>query len=113
MIFRKHFLATLVTTACIAAPLSLQAQEVVKVGSIWATSGAASSLGLAAAQGVRMAVSEINKEGFKVGDKTYKLQLIEVDTKSDPSAALSGISKLVERDRVSAVFGDIVGTSTK
>ncbi len=113
MISRKHFLATLVSTACLATPLVARAQEVVKVGSIWATSGAASSLGLAAAQGVRMAVSEINKEGFKVGDKTYKLQLVEVDTKSDPSAALSGISKLVERDRVSAVFGDIVGTSTK
>ncbi|MBT2301962.1 ABC transporter substrate-binding protein [Variovorax paradoxus] len=113
MVHRRRYLATLVAASCLAAPLALHAQDVVKVGSIWSISGAASSLGLAAAQGTRLAVAEINKEGFKVGDKTYKLQLIEVDTKSDPSAALSGISKLVERDRVSVVFGDIAGTTTK
>ena len=112
MVARKSISSILIALSTLLAP-GAHAQETVKIGSIWAVSGAASSLGLAAAQGVRMAVSEINKEGFRVGDKTYKLELVEVDTKSDPSAALSGISKLVERDRVSAVFGDIVGTSTK
>ena len=112
---RTRTLCTLGAAALLAFSTAARAQEAtqLKVGSIWATSGAASSLGLAAAQGVRLAVTEINKDGFKVGDKLYKLQLIEVDTKSDPNTALNGIGRLVERDRVSVVFGDIVGTSTK
>jgi branched-chain amino acid transport system substrate-binding protein len=106
-------------TFSVAALISLhhasfaQAVTEIKVGSVWSISGAASALGLPGAQGVRLAVDEINKQGFKAGDKLYKLRLVEFDTKSDPNTALSGINKLVERDQISVLFGDTAGTTTK
>ena len=45
-------------------------------------------------QGVPIAVDEINKAGgFKVGDKTYKLELISLDTRGDPKEATIQLKK--------------------
>ena len=39
-------------------------------------------------QGTALAVDEINKAGgFKVGSKTYKIQLIALDTRGEPKEA--------------------------
>ena len=52
-------------------------------------------------QGVPIAVDEINKAGgFKVGDKTYKLELIAPDTRGDPKEATIQLKKLLEQDKV-------------
>ena len=47
-----------------------------------------------------MAVDEINKAGgFKVGDKTYKLELIALDTRGDPKEATIQLKRLLEQDK--------------
>ena len=57
-------------------------------------------------QGVPIAVDEINKAGgFKVGDTTYKLDLIALDTRGDPKEATIELKKLLEQDKVKFVFG--------
>ena len=57
-------------------------------------------------QGVPIAVDEINKAGgFKVGDTTYKLELIALDTRGDPKEATIQLKKLLEQDKVRFVFG--------
>jgi branched-chain amino acid transport system substrate-binding protein len=43
----------------------------------------------------------------------YMWSFFDIDNKSDPNAALSGINKLVERDHVAVIFGDVAGTTTK
>lgn len=107
-------LALAVAALCAVVPAArAEDATLIKVGSIWSLSGSIGYLGSSPAQGVRLAVAEINKEGFRVAGKLYKLSLIEVDTKSDPNTALSAINKLVERDRVAVVFGDVAGTTTK
>ena len=53
-----------------------------------------------------MAVDEINKAGgFKVGDKTYKLELISLDTRGDPKEATIQLKRLLEQDKARFVFG--------
>src|SRR3954466_2003270 len=95
-----------------AAALSLtslsgaNAQEVVKLGQIEAQTGPNAIYGWMGSQGVPMAVDEINKAGgFKVGDKTYKLELIALDTRGDPKEATIELKRLLEQERVRFVYG--------
>jgi branched-chain amino acid transport system substrate-binding protein len=83
-----------------------QAQDVVKIGQIEAQTGANAIYGWMGSQGVPMAVDEINKTGgFKVGDKTYKLELTSLDTRGDPKEATIELKRLLEQDKVRFVFG--------
>lgn len=82
---------------------------VIKIGMNEVMSGPLVFVGLPAAQAVRMAVKEINdKGGFRVGDVIYKIDLIEVDNKTDPASAVAGMTKLVQDDKVKFVFGPTV-----
>lgn len=82
-----------------------QAQEVVKIGQIEALTGATATYGWMSAQGTKVAVEEINaKGGFKVGDKTYKLELHQMDTRGEPREATVQFRKMMEGN-VRYVFG--------
>ena len=82
------------------------AQGVVKFGLNESLSGEYAPVGIPPAAAVRMAVKEINDAGgFKVGDKTYRIELIEADNQSQPASSIAGITKLVEDDGVKFVFG--------
>jgi len=77
------------------------AQDVVKLGEIEAQTGALNTYGWMSSQGMRMAVDEINKAGgFKVGGKTYKLQLVNPDTQGNPQQALIQLKKMLEEDKI-------------
>jgi branched-chain amino acid transport system substrate-binding protein len=81
------------------------AQEAVKLGQIEALTGPAATYGWMSAQGTRLAVEEINAAGgFKVGDKTYKLDLIQADTRGEPREATVQFRKMMEGG-VRFVFG--------
>ena len=83
-----------------------QAQDVVKIGQIEAQTGANAIYGWMGSQGVPMAVDEINKAGgFKIGDKTYKLELIPLDTRGDPKEATIQLKRLLEQDKARFVYG--------
>ena len=69
--------AAMASLLALAVALPVAAQEVVKLGQIEAQTGALATYGWMGSQGAKMAVDEINKAGgFKVGAKTYKLDLI-------------------------------------
>jgi len=92
--------AMLVSAAC------AQAQDTVKIGQIEAQTGPNAIYGWMGSQGVPMAVDEINKAGgFRVGDKTYKLELISLDTRGDPKEATIQLKRLLEQDKARFVFG--------
>src|ERR1700733_1063735 len=78
----------------------------VKLGQIEAQTGPNAIYGYMPSQGVPIAVDEINKSGgFKVGDTTYKLDLIALDTRGDPKEATIQLKRLLEQDQVKFVFG--------
>src|SRR6185437_1334635 len=82
------------------------AQDVVKIGQIEAQTGPNAIYGYMSSQGMPIAVDQINKAGgFKVGDKTYKLELISPDTRGDPKEASIQLKKMLETDGVRFVFG--------
>lgn len=88
----------------IAAPAL--AQDVVKFGQIEAQTGPNAIYGWMSSQGTALAVDEINKAGgFKVGNKTYKIQLIALDTRGEPKEATVQLKRLVEVDQAKYIFG--------
>ena len=103
-----RFIAKFATAALLGALLAAgaQAQDVVKIGQIEAQTGPNAIYGWMGSQGVPMAVDEINKAGgFKVGDKTYKIELISLDTRGDPKEATIQLKRLLEQDKARFVYG--------
>ena len=93
----KRVLLMFAVLALVAAPAV--AQDVVKIGQIEAQTGANAIYGWMSSQGAALAVDEINKAGgFKVGSKTYKIQLIALDTRGEPKEATVQLKRLIEVD---------------
>jgi branched-chain amino acid transport system substrate-binding protein len=92
--------------AALAVSLGAQAQDVVKIGQIEAQTGTLATYGWMGYQGAKLAIDEINRAGgFKVGNKTYKLELASQDTRGSPQDALIQLKGLLEQQRVKYVFG--------
>src|SRR5258705_11162623 len=100
----KRLMLLLAVLALTVAPAA--AQDVVKIGQIEAQTGANAIYGWMSSQGTALAVDEINKAGgFKVGNKTYKLQLIVLDTRADPKEATAEHRRRVRGDKAQCTFG--------
>ncbi len=103
---RARSLSLSMALFALQAGSSAYAQEVLKIGQIEAQTGTLATYGWMGSQGAKLAVDEINGAGgFKVGAKTYKLELISPDTKANPQDALIQLKDLLENQKVKYVFG--------
>ena len=101
---KSTYLGAAVVAAAFALPAN--AQDVVKIGQIEAQTGPLATYGWMGFQGAKLAIEEINKSGgFKVGPKTYKLELVAHDTRGNPQEALIQMKQLLEQAKVKYVFG--------
>lgn len=92
--------------AAAAAPAWADDGGTVKIGVVAAESGAFVSAGHTLPAGVSLAVKEINDAGgVKVGGKSYKIELLKRDDRTDIATALAATQELVRDDHVKAIFG--------
>jgi branched-chain amino acid transport system substrate-binding protein len=97
-------------TACQALALAFitagaaQAEDIIKIGHVAATSGAIAHLGKDNENGARMAVEELNAKGVVIGGKKYKVVLQAEDDAADPRQATAAAQKLVDA-KVQGVIG--------
>jgi branched-chain amino acid transport system substrate-binding protein len=103
-------IATLALAAC--KPGGADQGPVIKIGSAAPLTGEIAHLGKDNENGARMAVDDINASGgVKLGDKTYRLELVGEDDKADPREGTLAAQKLVD-EGVIAVVGHLnSGTS--
>ncbi|MBT2667524.1 ABC transporter substrate-binding protein [Bacillus sp. ISL-4] len=87
---------------------SSKSDDTIKIGANLELSGGTASFGQSAADGLKLAINEINKEGID----GKKLEIVKVDNKSDAAEATSGSIKLVSQDKVVAVVGSATSTNT-
>ncbi|WHY12611.1 ABC transporter substrate-binding protein [Peribacillus frigoritolerans] len=87
---------------------SSKSGDTIKIGANLELSGGTASFGQSAADGLKLAIDEINKEGIN----GKKLEIVKVDNKSDAAEATSGSIKLVSQDKVVAVVGSATSTNT-
>ncbi len=83
---------------------AVQAQDVIRIGHVAATSGAIAHLGKDNENGARMAVEELNAKGVLIAGKRYQVVLLAEDDAADPKQGTAAAQKLVDA-KVHGVIG--------
>jgi len=111
---RRHFLLSSAASAtALASPALIRpayAADTIKVGALYSQTGGLSIVEKMLANGVRMAVAEINAAGGVMGSK---VEVVLEDGASDPKTFNEKASKLITRDRIETVFGCHTSASRK
>ena len=97
------------TAATTAATTTAAAGGTIKIGGLAPLTGDVSVYGIAAANAIKLAISEINKAGGVLGKQ---IEYIVYDEKGDATEAVTAYNKLVEQDKVIAIIGDITSKPT-
>jgi branched-chain amino acid transport system substrate-binding protein len=93
-----------VALAIAFAAAGTQAQEIIKIGHVAATSGPSAHLGKDDENGAKMAVEDLNAQGFKINGKAVKFVLLPEDDAADPKQGTAAAQKLVDA-KVNGVIG--------
>ena len=80
------------------------AQEVVKIGYSGPLSGGAALYGKNVLDGMQMAAGEINAAGLEVGGRKYKIEIVALDDKYNPSETAINAQRLVQEHRTPAIL---------
>jgi len=83
--------------------------KTVKIGHAASLTGDNSVFGQSEATGLKIAVEELNKKGGILGKQ---IELISVDTRSDPAEAANAVRRLVDQEKVNFVLGPSQSGST-
>jgi branched-chain amino acid transport system substrate-binding protein len=98
--------AALGASQVIAAPFIVTAlgEEPVKIGMVDPLTGVLSALAQGEVDGARYAEAEINKKGGILG---RQVQLLVEDSANDVGTGVQKTRKLIDRDNVDVIFGDV------
>jgi branched-chain amino acid transport system substrate-binding protein len=86
-----------------------RAQGTIKIGEFASLTGKEATYGQAAHKGVLLAVEETNAAGGILG---RKIELVTEDNQSKPGESATVVKKLISRDKVAVVIGDITSGRT-
>ena len=101
-------LATIAASAILLGAVSAEAQETLKVGAIGSLSGGGTAWGQAIQRGTQLAADDANAAGgVKVGDKTYKVEIVMYDDKYTGQGGKDAAERLVFQDKVKYIIGPI------
>lgn len=99
--------ALLLLAGC--GPKDASAPSVVKIGNLASTTGKDATYGQSSTRATRLAIDEINAAGGVLGQQ---IELVFEDTQSKPGEAATVAKKLITRDRVVALIGEIISSRT-
>ncbi len=77
-------------------------ESTIKVGAIWSLTGEFSMAGQPGDKAARLAIKEINDSGGVLGKK---IEMVTVDGKGNQTETINAMSRLVNNEKVVAVFG--------
>ena len=99
--------ALLVFNGCKPAAENSGGAEVIKVGEFASLTGKDATFGISSHEGTLMAIEEINAGGGVLGKK---LQLFTEDTQCKPGESATVVNKLIARDGVVAILGEVASS---
>ncbi len=105
---RLAFLASFATALLLLAgcgPKNASAPATIKIGNCASVTGKDGTYGDSSTKGTRLAMDEINAAGGVLGKQ---IELVVEDTQSKPGEAATVAKKLITRDHVIAIIGEIV-----
>jgi len=88
----------------LAVATSALGQEVVKIGYSGPLSGGAALYGKNVLEGMQFAANEVNGAGFEVGGKKYKLEIVALDDKYNPSETAINAQRMVQEDKTPVIL---------
>ena len=81
------------------SPITLAANEVLKIGFVGVTSGPAASWGISNQRSMEAGAAIINDNGgVKIGSVTYDLEIVSFDDQKDPKRAIAGMEKMAQEN---------------
>ena len=103
----RSLLSTVLALA--ATAFAAQADGPIKIGEFASLTGKEATYGQAAHKGVLLAIEETNAAGGVLG---RKLELITEDNQSKSGESATVVKKLISRDKVAVIIGDITSGRT-
>jgi branched-chain amino acid transport system substrate-binding protein len=101
LVFRLPLLAA---AALSFAAGGAYAQETIKIGFSGPLSGGAALYGKNVLTGMQMAAAEINAKPLEIGGKRYKVEIVPLDDKYNPSETGINVQRLVQQYQTAAVL---------
>jgi len=101
---RLLFPVAAAVTLSMTVAAGAQAAEPIKVGLVAALSGQSAKSGEALTRGLSMAINEVNANGGVLG---RPLELVRRDDESNPSKGMLAARELVQREKVTVLFGGL------
>jgi branched-chain amino acid transport system substrate-binding protein len=91
------------------SPTFVGAQETIKIGEFASLTGKEATYGQTVNKGTRLAFEEANASGGVLG---RKLELLTEDDQSKPGESATVVKKLISRDKVVAILGELTSGRT-
>src|SRR5271154_1383350 len=80
------------------ATTSQAADKTLKIGFVGVTSGPAAAWGTSNVRSMQTLAAWMNEKGIKIGDDTYKIDVVTFDDQKDPKRAIAGMEKMAQED---------------
>ena len=87
--------ASILAVAAIATT-SQAADKTLKIGFVGVTSGPAAAWGTSNVRSMQTLATWMNEKGIKIGDDTYKIDVVTFDDQKDPKRAIAGMEKMAQ-----------------
>jgi branched-chain amino acid transport system substrate-binding protein len=78
------------------ATTSQAADKTLKIGFVGVTSGPAAAWGTSNVRSMQTLAAWMNEKGIKIGDDTYKIDVVTFDDQKDPKRAIAGMEKMAQ-----------------
>lgn len=102
------------TAAPVEAATDRDAAAEIVIGHYGSLTGSEATFGRSTDEGIKLAVNEINAAGgIEIGGKKKMVKLVSEDTESKAEKAGDVVRKLVSKDKVVAVLGEVASSITK
>ena len=110
-LFLKSFSVLIVILSLIALSCKPTSNEnVIKIGQYTSLTGTEATFGISSDNGLKLAVEEQNKAGGLLGKQ---IELITYDNRGLPAETQTVVEKLITRDKVVAVIGEVASARSK
>lgn len=89
---------------------SRSSENEILIGEYESLTGSEATFGISSTNGLKLAVEEINNSGGLLGKK---IKLITYDDQGKPSEAATVVQKLINKDKVVAIIGEVASSRSK
>ncbi|MGH8016148.1 MAG: ABC transporter substrate-binding protein [Candidatus Zixiibacteriota bacterium] len=107
--FSRFLFALLALSLLLSGCAQKENQNEILIGAYLSLTGTTATFGTSTLEGIQMAVDKTNAAGGIMGKQIH---LLSEDTQSKPEEAALAVTKLITRDKVCAILGEIASSRT-